>query len=67
MANKQTPQTAEAYAKYLYMADRADGDKVTLMNGVQIIDCRVRAFMDGVSWAKRRAVRERALRKPKRR
>lgn len=60
---KQVPKTPEAYARYLYMADQyhpASHDGV-------IVGARVKAFVDGVNWQKRRAVRERALRKPKRR
>lgn len=57
MARKKTPQTAKAYAEYLYMAAKANGDSVQLLNDIQIVDCRVRAFVDGVNWQKRRAKR----------
>jgi hypothetical protein len=57
MSKRQRPQTAEAYAKYLYIAREANGDKVHLMNEVQIVDCRVRAFVDGARWARRHAAR----------
>jgi len=60
---KKTPMD---YAKDLYMASLCNGAVQTMVDH-DIINCRVRAFIDGVNWAKRRAVRERALRKPKRR
>jgi hypothetical protein len=44
---KKVPQTAQAYAEYLYGVP-ADPSK---QEPVQTV--RVRAFMDGVSWAKR--------------
>lgn len=51
---KRTPQTAEAYAKYLYQAARCDG-RISQLSDHAIIDSRVRAFVDGVNWQKRRA------------
>lgn len=54
MGKKRTPQTSELYAKHLYMANRANGDEVHLYNDVQIVDTRVRAFIDGVKWERRR-------------
>jgi len=57
---KKKPLTAKAYAEYLYMAARADGDRVNLLNDKQVVDCRVRAFVDGVNWQKRQARKRRA-------
>lgn len=54
MAKKRTPQTAEAYAKYLYMAGK-EPDSCGTYRASAIIDCRVRAFVDGVNWQKRKA------------
>lgn len=50
---KTVPQTAEAYAKYLYMEGKCTGRSAGEFNDRAIIDIRVKAFMDGVSWAKR--------------
>lgn len=59
MAKAKTPQTAKAYAEWLYMAARANGDNVQLLNERQVSDCRVRAFVDGVNWQKRQAKKRR--------
>jgi hypothetical protein len=59
MAKKKTPQTAKAYAEGLYCLRDAHGDHVNLLNDWQIIDCRVRAFVDGVNWQKRRTAKRR--------
>jgi hypothetical protein len=42
------------YAKRQYMADRRNG-AVSTMDDHAIVDCRVRAFVDGVNWQKRQA------------
>jgi hypothetical protein len=54
MAKKKTPQTAKAYAEYLFCLHEASGDHVNLLNDRQVIECRVRAFVDGVNWQKRK-------------
>lgn len=59
MAKKKKTMTAR-YAEYLYMAARANGDKVHALNELQIVDCRVRAFVDGVNWQKRRTRKQRS-------
>ena len=56
MGKKRTPQTAIQYAAYLYMADKCTGGLRTLSD-TDIIDSRVRAFMDGVNWERRRRAR----------
>jgi hypothetical protein len=62
-----TPKTPEAYARYLY-GMVTDSTKVELMNETQIVDCRVRAFIDGVKWARRQFRKNNAQkRKPTRR
>jgi hypothetical protein len=48
---KQTPME---YAKRLYMAEACIG-RVEAYTDHRIIDCRVRAFVDGVNWQKRQA------------
>ena len=55
MGKKVVPQTAEAYAKHLYMWSKCTGTYVGTMNDFAVIDCRVRAFIDGVNWQKRKA------------
>lgn len=50
--------TATDYAKQLYMADRCNGH-VAAYSDHTIIDTRVRAFVDGVAWAKRQAYKRR--------
>jgi hypothetical protein len=57
MANKVVPQTAKAYAEYLYMHHKCVGTPVS-MNDFGVIECRVRAFIDGVNWQKRQARRK---------
>ena len=52
------PTTATAYAKQLYMAGACNG-AVSTMRDHDIIDTRVRAFVDGVAWAKRQAYKRR--------
>jgi hypothetical protein len=55
MAKKKArPPTAIAYAARLYMAADCNG-AVTAMTDHDIINCRIRAFADGVSWQKRQA------------
>lgn len=53
MARKRTPQAPIAYAEYLYMAKACNG-AVSTMADSDIINMRVRAFVDGVNWQKRR-------------
>lgn len=53
MAAKYVPQTAEAYARYRYMLDDCDGILQAQMSDTAIVHTRIRAFMDGVNWAKR--------------
>lgn len=48
---KQSPL---AYARQLYMADQCKG-AVSTYRDYDIIDCRLRAFIDGVNWQKRQA------------
>lgn len=52
MASKK--QTPTEYAKRLYMADRCNG-AMNVLTDRSIVDCRVRAFVDGVNWQKRQA------------
>jgi hypothetical protein len=55
MAKKKTKQpTSIAYAARLYMAGDCNGAVIT-MTDHEIIDCRIRAFVDGVNWQKRQA------------
>jgi hypothetical protein len=54
MAKKKRPRTAEAYAKYLYMAEKCTGAYCGTYNDHAIVDTRVRAFVDGVNWERRR-------------
>jgi hypothetical protein len=63
MGKKRTPQTAIQYAAYLYMADRCDNKPRTLTDAA-IIDSRIRAFMDGVKWERRRKRTSTARDKP---
>jgi hypothetical protein len=57
MAKKPTKaDTAMAHAKSLYMADRCNG-AVSVMKDHDIIDCRVRAFVDGARWQQRQKVK----------
>jgi hypothetical protein len=55
---KNKPQTATAYAAQLYMASGCKG-AVSTMTDHDIINCRIRAFVDGVAWAKRQAYKRR--------
>lgn len=50
---KKKPQTAQAYAKYLYDFDGTTTAPIT-MEAKDIIACRVAAFVDGVNWERRR-------------
>jgi hypothetical protein len=61
MGNFKVPQTAEAYAKYLYQASRCNGSYVGTMNDHAVVDCRVRAFIDGVNWQKRHVTKRRTV------
>lgn len=54
MGKKIPPRTAKAYAEYLFMLKSCVGTPVS-MNDFAIVDCRVRAFVDGVNWQKRQA------------
>jgi hypothetical protein len=55
VAKKKTkPPTAIAYAARLYMAGDCNG-AVSTMTDHDIVNCRIRAFVDGVNWAKRQA------------
>jgi hypothetical protein len=56
MGKKRTPQTPLQYAAYLYAAERCDGSLRTLSD-TDIINSRMRAFMDGVNWERRRRSR----------
>lgn len=52
---KKVPQTAEAYARYLYMAQKYH----PYSEGGTVISMRVRAFIDGANWAARRLAKKR--------
>lgn len=64
MAKKQNPR---AYAEQLYGLARCIGRAATYQD-TEIIDCRVRAFMDGVRWQRyqHKAVAQRRARRAKR-
>ncbi len=47
-------QTPRQYAERLYMADKSTGRAYTLRD-CDVIECRVKAFIDGVNWQKRQA------------
>ena len=51
---KRTPQAAKAYAEYLYMRSRCIGSHAGTFNDWAVVDMRVRAFVDGVNWQKRK-------------
>lgn len=51
---KRAPQNAKAYAEYLYMLPRCQ-NITRSMTDIEIVECRVRAFVDGVNWQKRQA------------
>lgn len=53
---------AEDYAKWHYCAAECTG-KVSALSDHDIIDCRVRAFVDGVCWARQEAARIRRKKK----
>jgi hypothetical protein len=61
---KKKPQTARAYAMYLYDIAHTTEAPVT-MPARSVIDTRVRAFVDGVNWERRRVsvAKRRAARK----
>ena len=54
MVRKVTPQTAKAYAEYLYMLDKCIGAHAGTFNDWAVVDIRVRAFVDGVNWQRRK-------------
>lgn len=54
VGRKVTPQTAKAYAEYLYMWNKCTGTYAGTFNDWAITDVRVRAFVDGVNWQRRK-------------
>lgn len=50
---KKRPETAEAYAKWLYCYEKTTDANTTLPAKV-IVSTRVAAFVDGVHWERRR-------------
>jgi hypothetical protein len=57
---KSESKNPTLYAKTIYMADNCYGNTAQYTDHA-IVDCRVRAFVDGVNWQKRQARRRRAL------
>lgn len=55
---KRVPQTAQAYAQHLYMASKCTHALCSITDA-EIINSRVRAFVDGVNWQKRQAAKKR--------
>lgn len=55
---RKRPKTAEAYARYLYMAADCNGVVQAPMTDTAIVEARVRAFMDGARWQRRRTKRD---------
>jgi hypothetical protein len=53
MTFKKKPRAPKEYAKQLYMADRCNGHTAPYSD-YTIIDTRIRAFLDGVNWERRR-------------
>jgi hypothetical protein len=51
--------TARRHAEYIYLAKTCKGELST-MDDFAIIECRVRAFVDGANWVKRQLKRPRA-------